>query len=325
MLEAAKYLKEYIDENVAYTDWNKEAKKRLSIQLSGAFDFYLAELLDTKILFLKPVDSYTPAQMEKWGGLIEEKTGFPAVFLLNQITPYMTRKFLMDHVGFIVPDKQISLPFLATHIRNEKVREVKNIRKFSPKVQLTFIYILYGKSEEYTLDEVAEALQISMMSATRAMRDLTDLGLLSCTVAGTTGRKKIFKRISQREYYLTGREYLDVPVRDTIYVRELPKGLNLPKADLCALGEKTMLGEMKQPCYAIQSKERGKLSGLEVSREQAMEENLPIIQLTKYDVGITSGGEYEDPVSLILGLSERDDRIDMAIDELMENMEWFEE
>ena len=86
-----------------------------------------------------------------------------------------------------------------------------------------------------------------------------------------------------------------------------------------------MLGEMKQPCYAIQSKERGKLSGLEVSREQAMEENLPIIQLTKYDVGITSGGEYEDPVSLILGLSERDDRIDMAIDELMENMEWFEE
>lgn len=141
MLEAAKYLKEYIDENVTYTDWNKEAKKRLSIQLSGAFDFYLAELLDTKILFLKPVDSYTPAQMEKWGGLIEEKTGFPAVFLLNQITPYMTRKFLMDHVGFIVPDKQISLPFLATQIRNEKVREVKNIRKFSPKVQLTFIYI----------------------------------------------------------------------------------------------------------------------------------------------------------------------------------------
>ena len=62
-----------------------------------------------------------------------------------------------------------------------------------------------------------------------------------------------------------------------------------------------------------------------ISKEQAMSENLPMVLILKYDAGCITKNDYEDPISMILGLSERDDRIDIAIDELMEKYEWYVE
>ena len=41
-------------------------------------------------------------------------------------------------------------------------------------------------------------------------------------------------------------------------------------------------------------------------------------------MGLLTRQEYVDPITLIVSLDEKDERIEMAIDELMEGMEWFE-
>lgn len=325
MQKTADFLYEYIDDNVKWENCDAEAKKKLSLYLSGAFHFYSVNLLGEDVLFIKPVDTFTPDRIIKWSGMIQEKWGLPVVLVFDSITPYMTKKLLKNRVGFVVPGKKISLPFLATYIKNESMVTRSRIIKFSPTTQMVFLHLLYGEREEYFLDMIASELGISAMSSTRSMRDLTDLGMLDVSVSGITGRKKVFKRKELKDFYGIGKSYLDSPVRSTIYVRDLPKGLVLPKADLYALGELTMLNESRQKCYALPGKDRKILKEYEVTEEQAMDNNLPVIQLTKYDVNYCLNPEYEDPVSLILGLSERDERIDMAIDELMEGMEWYEE
>ena len=324
MQNTAEYLREYIDDAITFEDWNGDAKKRLSLYLCGAFDFYLVTLLGEKLLFVKPTDTFTPEQLKKWSNAISEKSNMPVVLVFDSISPYATKKLLMDHVGFVVVGKQISLPFLATYIKNERRVPKKEIRKFSPVTQMIFLYALYSDEAEFTLKKIADELDISDMSATRGMRELTQLGMFDMSIGGVTGRKKVFKRKAKKDFYLIGRDYLESPVTGTVYVKSMPGERILPKADLCALAEQTMLNPPEQMCYALPAKDKGILAGYELTKEQAVDEKLPMIQLTKYDVGIFFRNEYEDPVSLILGLSERDERIEMAVDELMEGIDWYE-
>ena len=51
---------------------------------------------------------------------------------------------------------------------------------------------------------------------------------------------------------------------------------------------------------------------------------LPGIQIMKYDIGLITKNEYVDPVTLLLSLDTVDDRIEIAIDELMEGFDWYE-
>ena len=97
------------------------------------------------------------------------------------------------------------------------------------------------------------------------------------------------------------------------------------KSGLTALSDQTMLGEPDRETYAIYSKHRTELEKIQVSKEQAEMENLPIVQLMKYDISLLAENGYIDPISLVLSLTEKDERIEMAVDELMDGKSWFTE
>lgn len=324
MEEVIRYLKKYIDKDAACERWTDEAGRSLSLYLAGAFKFYAVSLLGGKALFLVPAGKYAPAQLEKMLRQIEDRTGMHGALVLDDASRYMIRKFLENRVGFIIPGKQISLPFLAMRIKSESARTLKEIIRFSPVTQQTFLYILYSEREEFQLNEICDCLNVSDMTATRSMRDLADLGLLKCRTGGRTGRKKLFTRIPVKEYFAEGKKYLSSPVRDVMYVSQLPAGLIFPKADLTALSDQTMLADSGLERFCFPHRQRAVLKEYEISKEEAEEEGCPMVQLTKYDTGCLSNNGCEDPVSLILGLTEKDERIEIAIDELMEGYEWYE-
>ena len=85
-----------------------------------------------------------------------------------------------------------------------------------------------------------------------------------------------------------------------------------------------MLAETKRKIYAIYQNEEILKSYL-VSEEIAKENNLPLIQLMKYDVSLLTNDDCVDPITLIAGLKNVDDRIEMAISELMGDFPWYKE
>ena len=64
---------------------------------------------------------------------------------------------------------------------------------------------------------------------------------------------------------------------------------------------------------------------MRVTKVQALMEGLPQIQIMQYDISKLTHNQYINPVSLIMSIDKKDDRTEIAIDELMEGTAWYEE
>lgn len=324
MTEILQYLKKNIDENAEIKSWN--AKRYLNLQLAGSYEYYQVTILMETFLLIKPLDNFTILKTKLHIDKIYEKTGYEVAVLLNEPTAYKIKKMLKERIAFLTMDKQMFLPFLALHIRQQRFNdmEVQKRDKFTPATQMVFLAILYSEKNEFDVEELTDSLNVSAMTILRAMEELKRIGVVKQEISGLTRRKKIYTPISRKEYYHIGKEYLINPVRKSCYVSYIPNSIKKYRAGLTALSEQTMLGEPEHEVYAVCVKQ-SVLSEYQVAKEQAIEEGMCEIQFMQYDVGSLTNNQYVDFVSLIMSLDKKDDRIEIAIDELMEEIEWYEE
>ena len=156
------------------------------------------------------------------------------------------------------------------------------------------------------------------------MNSFESLGLVKSEVGGSTNRKRLFYKIEQESFFEIGKKHLDRPIKKVLYVSNIPDSLTVYKSGLTALSKKSMLSEPKRKTYAIY-KNVEKLKDYLISEEIASDTNSLIIQIMKYDVSLLAKGDCIDPITLISGLKEKDERIEMAISEMMEDYKWFTE
>lgn len=318
------YLRNTIDENTTVQTWNPQ--NYLSIYLAGSFKFYLVELLEVKFLLIQPYDQSTVQKLKKQMNVISEKVSMPVALLLEESTRYRLKRMIQEKIPFVCADQQLYLPFLMLHIQKQKkAAEVELAEKFSPTTQLIYLALLYSNEQEFSLEEISKKLNVSVMSVVRGMNELVRRELLDCKIEGKTGRKKVFSLVNKKEYWNSGKEFLANPIRKIIYVNEIPENLHLLKSGLTALGEQTMLSEPEQMFYAAESKFEDVLKTVQISKEEADEEMLPAVQLMRYNITLLTETEYVDPVTMMLSLRERDERIEIALSELLEDKDWYEE
>ena len=326
MKEILDCLKTYIDDDVSMKNWNKEAKKKFSLAIASSFNYYLINLLETDFILLEPLQASTADNYEKDIIFIQNKTEYPCVLALTEISTYMQKKFIKDKIAFIVEDNQISIPFLALKVR-AKIQEQKrqiSIEKFTPFYQLIYLYLLYSDEKEFAISDLSNKLNVSVMSILRAMNSFESLGLVKSEVGGSTNRKRLFYKIEQEIFFYIGKKYLDNPVKKVMCVSNIPGEMKVYKSGLTALSEKSMLSEPKRKTFAIY-KNVEKLKDYFIAEEIASDTNSPIIQIMKYDISLLAKGDCVDPITLISGLKEKDERIDIAISEMMEGYKWFTE
>lgn len=319
-------LKKYVDDEVSMKNWNDEAKQMFSLALVSSYNFYLLNLIQTDFILIEPLETLTVEKLEKNIRFIESKTNCPCVLALKRISTYMVKKFVKDKIAFVVEDNQLSIPYLALKIRTvlQGQKRIENIERFTPFCQLVYLFLLYSENNEFSINEISGKLNISVMSILRAMNSLENLGLVTSEIGGETNRKKLFRKIEQNKFFELGKKYLDNPVKRILYVSKIPEDLKAFKGDLTALSKKTMLGEPNRKTYAIYKNEEQIMDFL-ISDGIDDESNSIIIQSMKYDVSLLTNDDCVDPITLISGLKEKDDRVEMAIEELMEGYEWFTE
>lgn len=323
MMQMIQYLQEYIDDTAEIRTCGPEILDNLPLVLRGSFDYYELRIMNVNTLLIRPVEKQTVRRFQNWMHQIEGFSGMYAILWLDQATPYMIKKMLAERIAFIMPGRQINIPFLVMTVRTEKEKLHKTILKFSPCSQLIFLFVLYSENNEFSIEELASVLNISKMSAQRGLSELENLGLMFHVIGGKTGRKKVFERINKKEFYGEGKKYLDNPVRSIVYVKQMPDLTECVISDLSALAEQTMLGEPEQKRYALYSRYKNRLDDYVVTEEEALEKKLPIVQLMKYDVSKISRNDFIDPISMILSLSENDERIQISVDEMMKEYNWY--
>lgn len=328
-MDAETLLIESLDDKTSITSWNDQARSKLDLQLAGSYNYQLVDLLGERFLLIEPVEEGSLARMLGQKERIEAASGMPAAFCFRTLSLYKRKKLLENRAGFIDEEKELYLPFMALRIQLKEESENKPLNhaaQFAPGTQLLYLYLLYQPEQSYDMTALSQVLGISIMTAQRGLKDLQDKGLVTVTVGGKTGRLKTFRRIDQTLYYRKGKRFLSNPVKAELYVRSMPKGVKLLKSDLTALGEQTMLGKPERQTFAIDDKSAAAIDqSMLLSEDHAEDSNAVRIQVMKYNIAALTENDYVDPITLILSLSERDERIDMAVEELMEDKDWYME
>ena len=81
----------------------------------------------------------TIEQLEKQAGLIKKLLDTPAVFVFENIEAYKRKRLVQKNVAFIVPGRQVYIPFLFIELKESKTQREKKKEKFEPAAQYYLI------------------------------------------------------------------------------------------------------------------------------------------------------------------------------------------
>lgn len=288
--------------------------RTIPLVISSNYDFYFTELFGHKIvlLFVKYCDELTPMQIEKHTQIISTTLNVVAVVVFESLASYNVARLADRQVNFVVPGKQIFIPEIMISIRKEPTvqREVKVI---PPTAQVLILWQLErGGLEGKTTLEIAKLLGATQATMYRAISWLTKKELVQ--MRGE--KEKVLHFCSQGyELWMKAKEVCASPVERVVYTDSTIDGV---KSGTEALAELTMLNHDGKRVIAL-TKAEVKSSGILVDARYGD----TCIEIWRYSPQTLAKNGCVDPLSLYLAMaSHEDDRIQIELEHLIENMIW---
>lgn len=307
------YLKTNIDENAFIIPFNQEDK--FPIFLREKYKFYEMNVLDYECIALEAKkDLPLVKDLIKHLKQIEKLAGRTAVLNIKTITTKIRRAYIENRIPFIIENGQIFLPFLGLDLKNAPQKLNIKTDKFTTAAQIAYLALLYDKNRIITAGKFAKEFGYTLMTGSRALKELFDKGLVFYTIGGKTGRTKEFKRNPNINYFQNGKQFLRNPIKRIVYVRGIPD--NTLVAGLEALAEITNLNP---PEHFIRAMQITKFKNLNIETVEAENitgfENLIELQLWEYDPHLFKYWEIVDIASLYATLNEvKDERVEQALE-----------
>ena len=150
--------------------WNKE--KQLPLFILNDFLVQKAIINDIECLSLTPKEDLpTLPAFKKQISIIKKIENVPIFLQLDVISSFRRQNLLENKIPFILKDKIVYLPFMATYLTNAQYED-KNVGKISLATQLLFTWILYQNTNKYYVSDAVKLLGFSNMTLTRAYRQL---------------------------------------------------------------------------------------------------------------------------------------------------------
>ncbi|GAA0180834.1 hypothetical protein SH2C18_34600 [Clostridium sediminicola] len=316
------YLRENVDESINIELW--DSKDYLPLFLLERYTFYKVNILGKACLLIQVIDDIPGIDdLKKHLKVIRKSTNEHLVLLFKSISTFRRKSLLESHIPFIIENGQMYLPFLGLDMQKITEKNIKEIKKFSPMTQLIFLYFLYNKDLSIYATELANIINTSLMTTTRALNELYQLDLLTYEISGKTGRSKVYKRINDIDYYDRGFEYLKNPVNKVVYVEKSEK--NLPFAGLEALSMQSMINPPKRPVRAIFKKFAKEIDQNVINNpDKIADMDLIEIEIWDYDPNLLVKDNMVDIVSLTMSIKDiNDERVEQAIEERLKGETWF--
>lgn len=295
--------------------------------LRDAFQFSELELLGQPVVLAmaRGEQRQSLSEVRTWLEKVRALSGQPAVYVTEALASYERKRLIEQKVPFIVPGNQLYLPDLGLDLREYfRQRPPAAEAALSPSAQALLIAALLHQpwQAEWQPSSMGSALGYTAMTLSRVVKELTGAGLAA---QYTVGRSRWLRmEHPPQEIWERARPVLRTPVKRTVWV--LPDGAARREARLAglsALARHSMLTEPKWPVYAL-----GTFDWKAAVDAGIRELPEPVAgahqwQLWSYSPALLPGAATVDPLSLILSLQDNaDDRIQIALDELKEQLPW---
>lgn len=297
---------------INYKKWNKE--KQLPLFILNDFLVQKAIITDIECLSLTPKgDLPTLPAFKKQISIIKEIENVPIFLQLDAISSFRKQNLLENKVPFILKDKIVYLPFMATYLINT-YHEETTVEKLALASQLLFTWILYQNTNKYYISDAVESLGFSNMTLTRAYRQLCATQLFEEHKDG----RKIFltAKLSKVELF----NKMKLHLQSTFYTRgyilrkEITKDM-IPAGEF-AFSQYTYINPPNLKTYAIEKKH---IKNIKLQREYYSYDEQVELQIWKYNPLIFSQNKKNiDTISLIISLSGNiDERLEKEIEKLL--------
>lgn len=292
------------------------------------YKYYKAKIQDHEMILAAndAKSKFTPLRLEKELQLISNAFNQPVVYVFKELPIYQRNRLVELRVPFIVPNKQLYLPFMAMSlIERNDVTDLER-EKLSPASQCMLLYHLEKQNlQGLNFQKIGERLNYSAMTVTRAAKELSHFDLIR--IEGTKDRFMYFER-EGRDLWEAAKDRLISPVKQEIYLNELPD-LNLFYwAGDNALAHYSNLSPGEKQFFAVSQENYKQLKADQIfhAKDSNFEKRVAV-QVWYYSPDLLGTGRVVDPLSLYLSMissAKEDERVSISLDQLINNFKWLE-
>lgn len=316
-----RYIEEIFGVCAKVEEWN--GKSGLPLFMRNNWEYFVLSIENKKSLLMKKKsDDFNVNNIEKQMQLSEGHAKMSVILWLDAISTYQRNALIRNRISFIVPNSQIYIPEYGMCLKEFSAGKKKKVEKLTAMAQYVLLYFIYQKEwQERSQAKLAEELNISAMNISRAIQELQELKLIQ---SEKYGKSKMIKSVARgKELYKIAEKYLQSPVQKKIYV-DIRFKKDLPLAGEAALASKSMLNVPRHPIYALDKKYTKDISkDILVEPELMANDDYIEIELWKYNPLAYASDRIVDIVSLSVSLRDiEDERIELQIEELMEDYKW---
>ena len=305
-------LASFLQMDVPIHRWKESVDLPLFIQ--SLYAIYETTILDTECLILEVIgDPPRVEQIEKHRQLIIEQTSKEVVMFHHRISAQRLKTYISKRISFITGTEQIFLPFLGLKLTQQQREPLPRITSFSPITQCVYLMFLYEADLVINTTQMAQRLNISDMSASRALNALAENALLTFAWSGPLNRSKTYRRLEDPQYVSNGLPFLQSPVLRTVFTNT--KVYDGPIAGLEALSKMSMLNSPRYSVRAISSKQMS-AHHFTITKDPGAfpAQDIIELQLWRYDPLLFCKDDVVDPISLYASLKEvKDERVIQAL------------
>lgn len=322
-----RYLENVLGTAVAEVDLCAQATL-LPYYLQDLFEYKQVELVGQPIILAmqKTLPQQPLREVSVQLARISESLKLPVVYCLTHLASYQRRNLIERKVAFIVPGNQMYLPDLGIDLREHfRPSSKTKLKQFSPSTQAILIWHLLNQpiQDHWFLSESALTLGYTLMTATRAIKELVEANLVEVILVG---RKKNLRMLHSRETtWQKAKPFMRSPVKRTFWAQGpltlIPPNIKL--SGLSALSEQTMLSGPPQTCFAMTAEQwqEAVKQGVQEIPDLETRTDTYELEIWAYSPAITVESKTVDLLSLWLSLNTcTDDRVQMALDQLQEQI-----
>ena len=295
-------------------------KARLSAYFSSTYNLFDARVLGSDLVLAMPAEAGTdPMKNAKGVAKLGESLDADVTACFPSLSRLQRRELIKQGQGFITIEGDFFLPQLSLSLIKKDVAALKVSRPFNPAQQLVFLYCLYSDSAPISQADVQKRTELSSGSVSSALSLFVELGLLDFSVGGKTGRRKSYLANDKAAFFRNGISSFESPVAETIVAPASVVQSGWPKSGLSALAERSDLLPPSEPSYAISKAQAKHLSG---SQDDSLEHCT--LHVLRYDPAVFAEHDCVDPLTMLLTIDEKDERISIALQQALGGCEWYQ-
>lgn len=315
-------MKEYLEKTlrqIVRMEKDDAIIKQLPLLYRGRYDIYRIWTNGIEWEAIEPKYQVGLVSLRKDRLRIEKQCDLNCAIFLKTCTFYIKEKLLEEGIPFVLENKQVYLPFIGLLLKENTNRVLKPVHLISFLTQKMFILAIYEHWQGMIASHVAERMKVSRMSVTRCFDEIEYLGIDIIKRKGKSRAINIpdnTKKLWNDYVYL-----LRTPVIKTFM---LDQDIKLEKqAGISALSHLSLLTDNHYPTYAIIKSEIEKYEINKYPQVDLINDANCIVYELGYFINFKDKN-IQDPLSIMLSLEKEreDERVEMAIEEMLEEYVW---